>query len=635
MGNVDYGPQLNVLTWLLISISGLFLFTRLYLKHCQHRGLWWDDWILLASWVALAASASLVAFLVSIDYGKRFIPFHNAIKFGLPVNVLSTLVIIANLWGKTSFAVTLLRLPVRWMRISVWYILTTLTLTLTASVLMVWIECGPFKLAGDCVPVGVSIRYNVFSCAYSAAVDVALAVLPWKYLVSQQMSKKEKTGAMVAMSMGIFAGATAAAKASTIPQLQGSTDARGSIPLVALSLAEAAVCIVAASIPILRALSRGGFRGPVHFGYQTGYGTAMVESERQGVTSLRSQTTFVSLPIQGSRRPQSGQLETGIGIQQQQQRRGTSLWNDPDKSYAYICWCQPPFPVDNDDNDDDDDDDDDKDDEEEGEDGCDGGKTCLCGKPAQEHPDHKWITMLTWPDFATPGNFDMHTFSDHAAYGVVEVIENLLLDFVEANGNWREQWVVIDDPDTVNHLIRLVGRTFLAMLAQLERQRRLGPDSEVKDLGLIMSLYIETARTMQVNDLLKDGDEETVELKMPDGSTEKYTFDLGKLDEYILGYVERHSISVPDAPQDGEGAAEELPPQTSEDPWNTAEAFRRYERVHGKASGPGEKPAIGGDRYDITTWTSAERRSASFKKRDPFSKKEIAALKLGFMLGFE
>jgi hypothetical protein len=173
------------------------------------------------------------------------------------------------------------------------------------------------------------------------------------------------------------------------------------------------------------------------------------------------------------------------------------------------------------------------------------------------------------------------------------------------------------------------------MLAQLERQRRLGPNSEVKNLGLIMSIYIKTAKAMQANDLLEDGNEETVELKMPDGSTEKYTFDLAKLDEYILGYAERHSIALPDAPQDNEGAAEGLPARTAEDPWNTAEAFCQYERNHGKASGPGEKPAMGGDRYDITTWTSAERRSASLKKRDPFSKKEIAALKMGFMLGFE
>lgn len=189
--------------------------------------------------------------------------------------------------------------------------------------------------------------------------------------------------------------------------------------------------------------------------------------------------------------------------------------------------------------------------------------------------------------------------------------------------------------DTIIPLIRLVGRTFLAMLAQLERQHRLGPDSEVKNLGLIMSLYIKTARDMQINELLNDGDEETVDLKLPDGSTEKYTFDLGKLDEYILGYAERHSIAVPDAPQDVAGAAEELPGRTVEDPWKTAESFRRYESDQGTAEGPGETPAMGGDRYDITTWTSAERRSASFKNRDPFSKKEIAALKLGFMLGFE
>jgi hypothetical protein len=162
--NVDYGPQLNVLTWLLVSVSGLFLFTRLYLKNFQHRGLWWDDWILLASWVALTAAAGLLAFIISLGYGKRFIALPDFGYFANIVNILSTLMIITNLWGKTSFGVTLLRIPVRWMRVSVWCILTTLTLTLTASVLLVWIECGPFKLAGQCVPVDVSIRYNVFSC---------------------------------------------------------------------------------------------------------------------------------------------------------------------------------------------------------------------------------------------------------------------------------------------------------------------------------------------------------------------------------------------------------------------------------------------------------------------------------------
>lgn len=173
--DTDYGPMLNVLVWLLISVSGLFLFTRLYLKNCQHRGLWWDDWILLASWIALAAAGGLIAYVISLGYGKRRIPFPNIPFFGLPVNILSTLTIICNLWGKTSFGVTLLRIPVRWMRICVWTILTTLTLTLTTSVLLVWVECGFSKLPGNrCVPVDVSIRYNVFSCGKGCRVRTKL-----------------------------------------------------------------------------------------------------------------------------------------------------------------------------------------------------------------------------------------------------------------------------------------------------------------------------------------------------------------------------------------------------------------------------------------------------------------------------
>jgi hypothetical protein len=39
---------------------------------------------------------------------------------------------------------------------------------------------------------------------YSAVVDMALALLPWRYLLRQQMSKKEKIGVTVAMSMGVL-----------------------------------------------------------------------------------------------------------------------------------------------------------------------------------------------------------------------------------------------------------------------------------------------------------------------------------------------------------------------------------------------------------------------------------------------
>ncbi|KAL1838829.1 hypothetical protein VTJ49DRAFT_2186 [Mycothermus thermophilus] len=635
---VDYGPQLNALNWLLVSLSGLFLFTRLYLKNSQNRGLWWDDWILLASWIALVVSVALVAYLISLGYGKKVIPLANVQRFGLPGNILSSVAIIANLWGKTSFGVTLLRIPVRWMRVSVWYILASLTLTLTTSVLFVWVECGPFKLSESCIPVGVSIRYNVFSCAYSGLVDVVFAFLPWKYLLQQQMNKKEKLGATVAMSMGVFAGATAAVKASTIPTVAVS---RGSIPLVALGTAESAICIIAASVPILRALSRNA--GPVVNGYETDYPTTMVDSSLRGDESSTSQLPPVPRGQRWSAVSASGNIDTAY----------RQLWNTPEKAYQFICWCRPPFPEPGDDEDDEDEDD---------EPACDGGKTCLCGKPAADHPDHKWIAthaarrkfigQIDMAHFRDPNNFGLKCYQDTPLYGIMEVVENLLLDFVEADRNWREQWVVcetmaffmhtdlaadmgmVDDGEGLDALMRLVGRTFLAMLARLERDNRLGPDSEVKNLGLIMSLYVAMARQWGQLGFFEDGKEETVELAAVDGSSVKYTFNMNDFPDYVLGYAARHSIRLPDMARPPDDAAEKLPVPTKEDPWNTASAFLKYEKMHGKTNGY-RPPAIGGDKLDITTWSSAQRKSASPTGQDPLSKRELEKLRMGMLLSLE
>lgn len=134
---------------------------------------------------------------------------------------------------------------------------------------------------------------------------------------------------------------------------------------------------------------------------------------------------------------------------------------------AYRCLCQGrvdgKFDNDDEDDDDDEDEDDEDEDESEGEENdatrsskakCDGGKTCICQKPAAEHPDHPLtITVAGWEKFAhqmihtnlrIPGNFGMYIFNDFAGYGVLEILQNLVLDFVEAKDNWKEQWAVCE-----------------------------------------------------------------------------------------------------------------------------------------------------------------------------------------------
>jgi hypothetical protein len=219
---IDYGPRLNALMWLMVSVAALFLFTRLYLKKCQMRGLWWDDYILLAAWICQTVQSGLVSFLISLGYGKPVIPKENAGPlFSLCVNFLSSFLILANLLGKMSFGLTLLRIPAVWIRLAVWYIIITLTATLGMSTVLVWIECLGVKRAANCINVDISLSYNIFSCSkspavasacfqvltvavYSAVMDVVLAFLPWKFIWSLQMSKKEKLGVVFAMSMGVL-----------------------------------------------------------------------------------------------------------------------------------------------------------------------------------------------------------------------------------------------------------------------------------------------------------------------------------------------------------------------------------------------------------------------------------------------
>lgn len=74
-------------------------------------------------------------------------------------------------------------------------------------------------VGGSCWDLRVTVYYNIFSTAYSALIDMALAILPWKFLWSLQMKRNEKIGVCLAMSMGAFAGATALIKTAKLPQM--------------------------------------------------------------------------------------------------------------------------------------------------------------------------------------------------------------------------------------------------------------------------------------------------------------------------------------------------------------------------------------------------------------------------------
>ena len=137
--------------------------------------------------------------------------------------------ILAAAWSKTSFGITLLRIAEGWVRWVVWFIIISVNIVLGVSAIIMWTRCWPVaklwndQLEGTCwTPVtmeryqtftssrwrhGEDLRYEnslTLAVVYSGMMDIVLAVLPWKIIWHITINKREKFGALVAMSMGVL-----------------------------------------------------------------------------------------------------------------------------------------------------------------------------------------------------------------------------------------------------------------------------------------------------------------------------------------------------------------------------------------------------------------------------------------------
>ena len=56
-GSENLGPYLNRVIWSLAALSTLFVGLRVYCKLLRRKQLWWDDHVLIASWVPMSPAA--------------------------------------------------------------------------------------------------------------------------------------------------------------------------------------------------------------------------------------------------------------------------------------------------------------------------------------------------------------------------------------------------------------------------------------------------------------------------------------------------------------------------------------------------------------------------------------------------
>ncbi|CAK7205284.1 hypothetical protein SEUCBS139899_008053 [Sporothrix eucalyptigena] len=251
--------------WSLTALSLAFLVARLLCKVCTRRRLWWDDHVMILSWVAMTVSVGLSTWAVTEGEGLHVwdVPPANYGVIGLLGNLTGTFSILGAVWSKTSFALTLLRLMSSTrMRVALWLAIVSMNIAMGLNAVFLWVRCMPLvktwdpSIPGTCWAPQVYPIYGIFAAGYSAVMDFVLALLPWKIVWRLQMKQQEKFGVAIAMSLGVVAGSMAIVKTSQIPTLSSGDFTYASIPLIVWGAAESAVTIMAASIPVLRVLLR-------------------------------------------------------------------------------------------------------------------------------------------------------------------------------------------------------------------------------------------------------------------------------------------------------------------------------------------------------------------------------------------
>ncbi|EDU40764.1 hypothetical protein PtrSN002B_002834 [Pyrenophora tritici-repentis] len=256
----DNGPVIVGVTWWLTIACGGFLGTRIYAKLSRKQGLWWDDHILIVSWVLLLAQCVMTQAGQLMGFGKRTsdIPVENLVTIALGSSIAASISCFASTLSKISFGVTLLRLTTGYVRAFVWFCIITLFLIMIPSSMSTWIACRPAAKAwnssieGTCWDPSRTVNYGIFNAAWCAAADFALALLPWYLIWGLQLRLREKIGVGIAMSMGVLSGVCAIAKGVYVIQLRQQDFSYNGKELTIWTTVETATAIIAASIPVLR-----------------------------------------------------------------------------------------------------------------------------------------------------------------------------------------------------------------------------------------------------------------------------------------------------------------------------------------------------------------------------------------------
>ncbi|KAH9866025.1 hypothetical protein J1614_008589 [Plenodomus biglobosus] len=213
---VDPTVRLNIGLWTLFAGATLFLALRIWIKITRRHGLWWDDRILLISWVILLANN----IIITIEYATGYVQHTWDDRMHILISITSCGTLIGQALTKTAFAVTLLKLTKSWLRWVLWFIIVSMNCYMIAKVILQWAKvCGKptydvwYRL-DVCLEPKFREDFKEGGNVYNVIMDFILATFPWVITWKLDMRRVEKIGLCVAMSLGMVVAVVAAIRIS-------------------------------------------------------------------------------------------------------------------------------------------------------------------------------------------------------------------------------------------------------------------------------------------------------------------------------------------------------------------------------------------------------------------------------------
>ncbi|CCF41401.1 integral membrane protein [Colletotrichum higginsianum] len=256
------GPNIMLTIFVIVDISTLFIAARLFVRIKILGQTHLDDHLTVLSLLLSYLTVGLEIWAIRCGNGRHADTLSQEQQSaailstisGFPPNVLAYTV------PKFAVVALLVRIlnPGRVHQMVLWSLATVCLVLVSLCIIILFAQCSPTYAQWDfsvtnknCWSPSVLVNVAILTRAYSAALDLYLAIYPATVLMRLQMNMKKKIALSVALGIGSISCFISIYKSTRLPSLASQDFIYDSADLVVWTIVEGNTLIIAACIPIL------------------------------------------------------------------------------------------------------------------------------------------------------------------------------------------------------------------------------------------------------------------------------------------------------------------------------------------------------------------------------------------------